>query len=73
MRKTDVPSSEPSKKPALVQFGHDLWNKLTGQYEYAKQPKVERMAVAERRNILKQSTKERRNIFSLQSINTYTA
>jgi hypothetical protein len=50
-----------------------LWNKITGKYEYAKKPKAEIMAVTERRNILRQSTKERSSVMSSRSVGTYTA
>lgn len=72
MWKTDIPSSLSSNKPALVQFGHDLWNKLTGKYEYARTP-IEKNVSKERRTVLQQSSTERRTLLHRQSINIYRA
>ncbi len=72
MWKLNSPSSQPQGKPALVQFGHNFWNKMTGKYENPK-VNLEKPLIKKREEIKKQSSKERRNIVSSQSINTYTA
>ncbi|MFA6080525.1 MAG: hypothetical protein WC753_03555 [Candidatus Gracilibacteria bacterium] len=72
MGKFDSPSFQPPKKPALVQFGHNLWNNLTGKNERS-QTAIDNSLIKKREVIKKQSFKERRNIMSSQSINTYRA
>lgn len=72
MWKFDISSSQIQPKPAIVQFGHNFWNKLTGKYDHEKTA-LETTITQERKNISRGSSIALRNVIDRQSIHTYIA